>query len=102
MKFFLHFSFIVPEGTWFRTSRCVEQGFSHLWVRETRGIAPAGASRGFPLAPASFGIAFLHSGLHSRAPFPNRMPRRFPKGERKALWCIRRHKLAPFTPTDAS
>ena len=55
MKFFLHFSFIVPEGTWFRTSRCVEQGFSHLWVRETRGIAPAGASRGFPLAPASFG-----------------------------------------------
>jgi len=59
------------------------QGVSHLSMRakglrtlwnllyapvgaRSRRAIPTGMGRGFPLAPAPFGIAFLHGGLHVR------------------------------------
>ena len=63
MMFFLHFLIVRLWAQAFAPSGC-RGPYLRVWT--TQGIAPAGASRGFPLAPAPFGIAFLHGGLHVR------------------------------------
>ncbi len=120
MKFFLHiFIHRVPEGTGLHTcGRGGREPYLWVWagafrsplhpsespsytVGYTAGVA-LGVRDSRPLLPlvAADDIPVLSEGAFR--PFPNRMPRRFPKGERKALWCVRRHKLAPLAPTDVS
>ena len=57
-----------------------------LWGAKDSLAGWTGSSVALPKVAAD-DIPVLPEGVFR--PFPNRMPRRFPKGERKALWCAR-------------